>query len=237
MTARNLPHRDIVLHRQTVLDAAASLLRAGAVSESKHGNISVRIPGTDLLVLTNGASLAGLWSERLAVLDLDGRLMDGFLEPVTHEIVPMHTQVYRAREDVGAIVHTHSPHATAFAVANRPLPCAYEPMARFGILGPVPVAPYGPRGSPQAVNNIVRTIGDGTMAVLLQNHGILALGVDAAHAVQVAIALEEGARMAILAASIGGAVPLSPEMAALARARPEEFQRTGIVAAPPPAEA
>jgi len=84
----------------------------------------------------------------LGLLDLDGRVIEGQINPVTHEIVHMHTAVYKRRADVGAVIHTHSPYSTSFAVANRPLEVFSEALARFGIDEPIPVAAYAPPDSP-----------------------------------------------------------------------------------------
>ncbi len=67
----------------------------------------------------------------------------------------MHTEPYRARPDVGAIIHTHSPHLLAFAMASRPMPCRYEGLLRFGQAEDVPVVPWAPRGSEKSVSSII----------------------------------------------------------------------------------
>src|SRR5205807_8796291 len=130
------------------------LTQAGVLSASGHGNWSARIPGTDRIVMT-GSSLGGLRPEEMAILSLDGEIVEGGLVSSTAEIIRMHTQIYRERPEVGSVVHTHSPWATAFAVAGRPLECFSEALARLGTVEPVPVAGYAPRGSDQAITNIV----------------------------------------------------------------------------------
>src|SRR3712207_200331 len=86
-------------HRESVVAAAKELVRAGVVSASLHGNISVRLPGTDRMLLTSASSLAAVTPDRLALIGLDGELVAGELEPTSREIVGMHTTVYRARGD------------------------------------------------------------------------------------------------------------------------------------------
>ena len=81
----------------------------------------------------------------------------------------MHTAMYEDHSDVGCVLHTHSPYATAYAVAHRPIGCWVEALAMFGLPTGVPVAGYGPRGSDQAVANIRATITPGVPAVLLAN--------------------------------------------------------------------
>ena len=70
-------------------------------------------------------------------------------------------------------IHTHSPYATAYAVAHRPIGCWTEALAMFGLPSGVPVAGYGPRGSDEAVANIRSAVVPGVPAVLLANHGVL----------------------------------------------------------------
>ena len=70
-------------------------------------------------------------------------------------------------------MHTHSPYATAYAVAQRPIGCWIEALAMFGLPDGVPVAGYGPRGSAEAIANIRAAVTPGVPAVLLANHGVL----------------------------------------------------------------
>ena len=189
--------QDVSKYRQSIVDAGKSLVQARVLSPSLHGNMSARLPGTETILLTSGSSLAEMHPDDLALLDLDGRVIEGQINPVTHEIVHMHTAVYRKRTDVGAVIHTHSPYSTSFAVANRPLEVFSEALARFGIDEPIPVAAYAPRGSRESVSNIVDVIGPKTRAVLLQNHGILTFAEDIATARTLVLVMEEAAQLAI----------------------------------------
>jgi L-fuculose-phosphate aldolase len=119
----------------------------------------------------------------------------------------MHAAVYRARRSVGAVVHTHSPGVTAYALAHVPLPCRYEALLRQGQAEPVPVVQWAPRGSPALAAGITAALAatPATSAVLLGNHGLLAFAADAARAGALVIALEEAARAELAAAKLGGA--------------------------------
>jgi L-fuculose-phosphate aldolase len=215
--------------RQEVCAAAQRLAASGIMSRSQHGNWSIRIPGTDRILLTGGGSFAGLRPEHVALVDLDGKLLDGEISPVSAEIVHMHTAVYRKREDVGSVLHTHSPYATAFAVASRPIECWAEALVRAGIAEAVPVAAYAPRGSDESVSNIVDAITPASKAVLLANHGVLVFHRTLQQTMQVQFALEEAAQAGLYAMALGGPKPISPEMAAYAVSRAEEFARVGTV--------
>ena len=210
---------------QQVLQAAARLVTAGVLSASGHGNLSARLD-EDRMVLAGGASLRDVAPRDLGVVGLDGEDAAVELDPSTREIVPMHADVYRRRVDIGGIVHVHSPVATAFAVAGKPVPCRYEAMLRFGQVEDVPVVPWAPRGSPESVGGILEALekAPGTKAVLLGNHGLLAFGPDVPGAVDVTIAVEEAAEAEWRAAVLGGSVPfpagaLEAVRASMARAR------------------
>ena len=216
-----------------VNSGACAPTRAGTVSASLHGNISVRIPGTDRLLLTSASSLAAVTAASLAVLTLDGQLVGGELQAASHEIVGMHTIVYRTRPDVQAVLHTHPPYATSFAVASRPIPCIYEAMARFGMTEPVPVAKYGPRGSDESLNHIAAVLRDHVWVILLEHHGILAFGRTLAEAVRHAIIVEEGAQLALQAEALGGARTIPEHLLAATQQRAVDFARLGTQRAEP----
>lgn len=214
--------------RQQLTRVAAELLDSGIMQHSRHGNMSARVPGTNLILLTT-PTFANLTPDSLPLLDLSGRLVDGHIDPAAHEIVHMHTDLYNKRPDLGGIIHTHSPHATAYAVASRSIECVYEGLARLGVVEPVPVAQYGPRGSDQAVENILAAVGEDTKALLLENHGTLTFDRSLEQARQLAVALEEAAEVSLRATILGGAKPIPPEMAAYAIQRAAEFAAVGTV--------
>lgn len=117
-----------------------------------------------------------------------------------------------ASRGVGGVVHTHSPAATAFALAHQPLPCRTEQLLRFGQAEPVPVAPWGPRGSDASVRGIADALANapGTNAVLLANHGLLAFGPSPLAAARLVIAIEDTAAAELAAARIGGGIDFPP---------------------------
>lgn len=218
------PDDPLFSYAESLVAAAGALVGADVLSPSKHGNLSVRMPGTDTLVLAS-ESLHLLRTEAVLSLDLDGRVLSGKLSPVTAEILPMHTQMYRHRPETGAVIHVHAPYATVFAVAGKPIECVSESLARWGVVDPVPVAAYGPRGSQQAIDNILNVVKPSTRAVLLANHGVLVLGSDLDNAMKITLALEEAAFLALHAEVLGGAMTLAPEMARAAQAHMVSFER------------
>lgn len=215
----------ITAARRAIIESARLIVAQGTVSRSGHGNISARIPGTDRIVLTAVGGITDLRDEHLAVLAMDGTVLEGHLDPAAAEIVNMHTSVYKRLSNVGGVVHTHAPFVTAYAVAAKPIDCIYEGMARFDIVDPVPVAGYAPRGSEESVSNIVAAIDDRSKAVLLQNHGILTFSTDPIAAARVLTVLEEAAELGVYAAGLGTPTTISAHMAAYAQRRAAEFAR------------
>src|SRR5512145_456327 len=220
-----LKHEEL---RDAVIESANSLIRAGAISMSHHVNFSARVPGTDTILLTATSSFDKLQPENLALLDLEGRLLEGEINPTNAEIVHMHAIVYKQRPETGAVVHTHSTYATSFALASRSLPCSYEALVRADMIDGVPLAHYGPRGSEESVANIATALqGAKRTKVLLENHGVLAFGADPAAAARANLIVEEAAQMAIFAEVLGGAKLISPELLKATVGRRDDFARAG----------
>ena len=195
--------------RQSILDSAEVLVRSGVLSHSNHGNSSVRL-GSDAMMITGASSLYGQSADTLAVLDLDGNVKEGRLQSTSAEIVQMHAIVYKLRPEVGAVIHTHSPMVSTYAMAHQPMPIHYEGLLRMGVHTPVPVAAWGPRGSRESVTYIENAIREnpGCSAVLLANHGLLAWGKDQMSTARLIISLEEAAEMMLSAEHIGGSKDL-----------------------------
>ena len=214
-----------------VLEAAAKVVAGGAISANGHGNVSIRVPGGDEMYYTSASSLKGLTAYGIVRVGLDGTLREGSLPPIQGAVVAMHTAMYADSPDVGCVIHTHSPYATAFAAANRPIDCWIEALAMFGLPEGVPVAAYGPRGSDEAVANIRAAVRPGTPAVLLANHGVLVFHRNADLALMVGGVVEEAAQAAINAAGIGGPVAIPPAMRAAALQRAMTFDAAGTATA------
>ena len=215
--------------RQKMLKAAQTIVKAGAISRSGHGNISIRLPNTNSMILTSVSNLDGLSAEMLPLVTFDGQVLDGELDPVSAEIVGMHAVVYEANPQMGSVIHTHAPYATTYAVANRPIECWYEGLARFNLTDPIPVARYGPRGSAESLSNIAEVLNERSRAVLLQNHGVLAFEHDLTSAVRVLILLEEAAELGFRASLIGQPTLIPIEIVTNAQQRAQAFEEQGTV--------
>jgi len=212
---------------EQLVAAAASVVGSGAISANGHGNVSLRVPGAEEMYYSSAPSLRGLGPDGVVRVGLDGTLLEGSLPPIQGAVVAMHTAMYQDNPDVGCVLHTHSPFATAHAVAHRSIDCWIEALAMFGLADGVPVAAYGPRGSEQAVANIRAAVRPGVPAVLLANHGVLIFHRTPDLAILVGGVVEEAAQAAINAAALGGAVPLPPNLRAAALQRAMAFDTTG----------
>lgn len=210
-----------------VLDTAAKVIASGAISANGHGNVSLRVEGEDEMYFTSAPTLHGLQPGAIARVGLDSQLREGELPPIQGAVVDMHTVLYREKPEVQCVIHTHSPYATAFAVAGRRIDVWIEALAMFGLQEGVPVAEYAPRGSPQAVANIRAALTSEGSAVLLANHGVLVYHRTPDLAIVVGGVVEEAARAAINASTIGGAVVIPEEMRAAALQRTMAFATAG----------
>jgi L-ribulose-5-phosphate 4-epimerase len=210
-----------------LIDATRRVLASGAIGANGHGNVSLRVPGEDEMYFTSASTLDGLTAEGIARVGLDGTLIEGQLPPIQAAVVDMHTSRYRASEEVGCVLHTHSPYATAFAVAQRPIECWIEAMAMFGLSDGVVVAGYRPRGSAEAIESIDAAIRPGVPAVLLANHGVLVFHRTPELAVLVGGVVEEAAQAALNASLIGGPTLISQELRAAALQRAMAFAAAG----------
>ena len=169
------------------------LYQRGLVSGS-GGNVSLRVED-GFLITPAGLSLGSLTENQLARVDLTGRAL--FKGRPSKES-PMHLAIYQAREDVKAIVHTHSPHATALTCLLGPgwyIP-PYTPGYAY-LVRHLPLVPYHRPGS-QALADAIRKEASLTNGLLLQNHGVVALGTSLAEALSVAEEIEDNCRIYLL---------------------------------------
>ena len=216
---------------EQVADIAQRVVASGAISANGHGNVSIRVPGAEEMYFTAGPSLRGHPASAVVRVGLDGTLIEGDLPPIQGAVVAMHTAMYQDHADVGCVLHTHSPYATAYAVAQRRIECWIEAMAMFGLAEGVPVASYGPRGSAQAVANIRQAATAGVPAVLLANHGVLVFNRTPELAVLVGGVVEEAAQAGLGAAGLGGPVEIPADLRAAALQRAMAFDSRGTVRA------
>ncbi len=192
--------------RRTVAMLHAELVRNGLVAWTS-GNVSARVPGTDLMVIKpSGVPYADLTADTMVVCDLSGARVGGDLSPSSD--TASHAYIYRHMPEVGGVVHTHSRHATAWAARGEPIPCVITAMAdEFG--GEIPIGPFAPIGGDEIGKAVVATLtGHRSPAVLLRNHGVFTIGATARDAVKAAVMCEDVACTVHLASIRGDLDPL-----------------------------
>lgn len=196
--------------REDVARLHAELTRYGLVIWT-GGNISGRVPGTELFVIKpSGVSYDELAPDNMILCHLDGTVVAGSLgsERSPSSDTAAHAYVYRHMPHIGGVVHTHSTYATAWAARGEAIPCVITGMAdEFG--GEIPVGPFAIIGDDSIGRGIVATLsGHRSRAVLMQNHGVFTIGTDAKDAVKAAVMCEDVARTIHIARQLGEPIPI-----------------------------
>ncbi|CZR97787.1 MULTISPECIES: class II aldolase/adducin family protein [unclassified Clostridioides] len=144
--------------------------------KEKAGNFSIRDKETGYVLITpSGIGRGELKTEYICVLDLDGNVIEVKKGIKPSSEILMHIEIYKTRENVNAISHTHSIYATSFSVAKKPIiPIVYESV-NYG--GYVDIAPYARPGTLKLAKNVSKLLLY-TDACLLERHGLTTVGND-----------------------------------------------------------
>lgn len=192
------PEPDVLRsERQSIANLGVQMLEQD-LTKGTGGNLSAR-NGDRVVINPSGVPYDEVTAETVPIVDVHGEQMAGGLKASTE--TPMHTEIYRRRDDVGGIVHTHSPYATTFASLNEPVPASHYLIAFAG--DQVPVAPYEKPASKELGRAAADALGDDYNACLLQNHGTIAVGPTPEAALEVALMTEYCARIEYQARGIG----------------------------------
>lgn len=190
--------------------AVAQAIDLAGFCPSKSGNVSARTEA-GFLITPSGLPYAQTLPDDLIELSLDGMVLSGARKPSSEW--PFHAAIYRARPEAQAIVHTHSPRATALSCTRRGIPAFHYMIALCGGAD-IRCADYATFGTPELAENAVRAL-EGRKAVLLANHGVIALGASLAGAHQIVAEVENlaGQYLDILAAGLEPVILDAAEMA------------------------
>ncbi|MEX2599602.1 MAG: class II aldolase/adducin family protein [Dehalococcoidia bacterium] len=196
--------------RTLVLEAAQAMYQHGLVVASS-GNVSMRVSDDgrdDMLAITAaGKDYEKLSLEQVVVVDFEGEPLVGDALPSTEML--LHSSIYQARPDVGAVMHTHSVYASALAVAGIALPPIIDEMVV--LLGDsVQVSEYTFPGTEDLGAAVVQALGERN-AALIRNHGMVGVGKTPADALKACQLTERLAHIYTAAAALGGAHPLPEE--------------------------
>lgn len=191
------------------LIAAACLLSSAGLNAGTAGNVSVRCscgPRAGFLITPSGVAYAALAPDDLVFIDATGAVV-GSRQPSSEW--RMHEAIYAARREVGAIVHTHSVHATALACQQVGIP-AFHYMVAVAGGSDIRCAEYATFGTQELAERAVTAL-DGRLACLLAHHGVIACDRSLASAMALAGEVEHLARTYLAARAIGEPPRLPPE--------------------------
>lgn len=172
------------------------------------GNISARA-GEHMVIKPSGVTFEDLTPGSMVVTDLDANVVEGDFSPSSDTAT--HAYIYRHLPEVGGIVHTHSPYATAWAANAREIPCVLTAMAdEFG--GPIPCGGFALIGGEEIGAEVVRVLhGHRSPAIILQNHGVFTVGPTPKAALKAAVMCEDVARTVFLAFQLGAVQIIAQE--------------------------
>ncbi|GBD35759.1 Methylthioribulose-1-phosphate dehydratase [bacterium HR36] len=184
--------------KEQICEMGRRLYQRGYVS-ANDGNISVRLNDREILCTPTMISKGFMRPEDICKVDYEGNQLAGTRKR-TSEIF-LHLAVYKHRPDVMAVVHSHPPHATAFAVAHEPIPKCILPEVEV-FIGEVPIAPYETPGGQPFANTIVPYLSR-TNTILLANHGTVTFGPDLEKAYWNTEIIDSYCKILILARQLG----------------------------------
>jgi L-ribulose-5-phosphate 4-epimerase len=188
------------IYKQQVFETTLKLVDNDLIRLSS-GNISMRLPDGNIAITPSGILYDRMEPEDIIIMDLNGNKVEGHYKPSSEKA--LHYEIYKARSDINAVVHTHSRYAIAFSTVEMELPVICLELLFVG--APIPVAPYQCPG----------TVEVGTVAaaffkkrpelkgLLLKDHGLVAIGGNLNDVYQNAYNLETGAEVYHLALQTG----------------------------------
>ena len=195
----------LAAEREAVAAACRRLAAEGVVIQTA-GNVSV-MAEDDLVVITpTGGAFEELEASQMTVVDRAGEVVDGQFAPTSE--IAIHLGVYDKFDQARAVVHTHSPMATALSCVVDEVPAVHYSMLMFG--GPLKVAPYATFGTEELAQNVLHAL-DGRTACLMQNHGHVGYGHDLDYAVETSLLAEWACTVYWRARAIGEPVALTGE--------------------------
>ena len=201
----DLSAQSVVQLKQQVADALRMLEQAEVIDF--NGHMSCRLPGTDRVLINSGKSVrSALTADDIIAIDMDGKPVDGDVVPPME--FHIHTEIYRRRPDVNAVVHTHPVWSTLFSMTGNPvLPVTMQ----AAVMGPIRTFGKTASINQKALGEELAATLGGDRVVMLKSHGAVIAGADVVEAFVLAIYLEETARRQYMALPLGKPYTLSDE--------------------------
>jgi len=176
--------------RDTIVRFGNKLISSG-LTTGTGGNLSILNREHGLVAISpSGIEYSEMKPEHVVILDMDANIVDSKKKPSSE--YGFHLALYKKRLDIGSVIHTHSPYATTMACLQWEIPAVHYLVGFAG--HKVPVAPYATFGTEELAQNITMTIKKYN-AVLMANHGMLAVGKTISRAFEVAEEIEFVARI------------------------------------------
>ena len=163
---------DLQSARDELVACGVRLLGKGILTQTS-GNLSIRLSPEAMAITPTSIEYDKMKPDDIVVCSLDGTVLEGAKAPSSE--TPLHAAVYQHRDDISAIVHTHSGHATTLAILGMPIPAVHYIIASLNTTT-VPVAAYATYGTPELAASVRDTFQAPCMAVLIANHGMVAGG-------------------------------------------------------------
>jgi L-ribulose-5-phosphate 4-epimerase len=209
--------------KKIVLEAAKKMAAKGLVVGT-CGNISLRLPGKRPLLAITPSSMHydSLGIDDIQVVDFKGEKVEGKLKPSVEMM--LHIGIYKARRNVNAIMHTHSTHASAAAVAGYKIPPILEDQIIM-LGGEIRLASYAPSGTNELTTVVIEALGNRNGA-LMANHGAIGTGRTMPDAFTACELIEKTAQIYLLATITGKINHLSPEAVKAAKAIYDRLQNS-----------
>jgi L-fuculose-phosphate aldolase len=208
--------------KRIVLEAARQMLARGLVVGTS-GNISLRLGGRQqrLAITPSGRHYDLLAGDDIQIVDFNGKSIEGNLAPSME--TTLHIGIYTARENINAIIHTHSTYASAAAVAGQEIPPILDDQVAF-LGGEIKLAGHALSGSPEQVAAVIEALADRS-GVLLANHGAVATGRTMREAFTAAELIEKTAKIYLLALLTGKVNRLPADAIRAAKAIYDKLQK------------
>jgi len=170
------------------------------------GNLSARMPSGEILITPSGMIYEEMVESDVIVMDVDGNIIEGTRKPSSDTEGILY--VFKNKPDVNAVIHTHQPYATAIGLIREGFWKVNLTTLGNVVCGHVPIAPYSSPGSIEMGMDAVKYLGD-AKAVILEHHGILAVGADLKHALNTCVYMEEAAKCYLAAEAVQPTKPMT----------------------------
>ena len=201
-------------YKSAIIHATKRFVELGYTPVSDAGDLSMRDPDTGYIYFSpnKGEDMdipdwTYITEDDVVVTDIDGNIIDGRPGVLPTCENPMHREIYKARPDANAIVHSHSIYSSAFSMVGKDIPLALSEIRSFG--EDIHCSKeFGPAGSDTLTYGVVEALGKRNKAALVRNHGAACIGTNFREAFEVSIYVEKLAQTCILASVLGEIIPI-----------------------------